>query len=135
MNATTKFSLLFVTIFGLSASVLKANCLMESALNTALQTENRTILHKTTKDSEIKRSLTTTFIELIYKDNLLYLESEYTNAIFSLVFKNTESGIETIVPKIYVGEQISVELENATYSIIAESYDCSVFIGHMDCIR
>lgn len=78
-----------------------------------------------------KRMPSKNVLEVVYTDGILTLDSNFYEGIFSLSFKNYESGEIYEVPTIQVGQSVPFELVIGEYEVKAIGEDGSLLSGFM----
>ena len=84
------------------------------------------------KDPDIKRMPSRNVLELQYADGMLSLVSNSYEGDFSVVLVDTETAETFVIPFIYVGETISIELSLGVYYVTANSTDGTEFTGTLE---
>ena len=74
------------------------------------------------------------YIELVYSNGMLFLESNYNEGEFSVLLQNVENCEEYYVPKIEIGESLSYDLSIGEYHVRAVDSMNRVFDGIIDIV-
>ena len=95
-------------------------------------TNGGALLDLLAKDPKTKRVPSRNYLEIVYSYGMLTLSSNVYEGEFSFCFDNIETGESVIVPSIYVGESINIELPYGVYNVIATGSDSLSFYGCLE---
>lgn len=90
------------------------------------------ILNLLAKDPRTKRAPSRNCLELVYSDGMITLSSNVYNGEFSLTLENCETGEKIVIPSIYVGESVNIELPCSVYNVSATGADSLSFFGCLE---
>jgi len=102
-----------------------------SSSGTGENTETRSLLLLLSKSSDRKRTPSKAFVEAIYMNGMIRVDSELNGEFQTLTIENGDTGELVFASSIVPGEYVPVMLEEGIYKLTLEFMDGRRFGGEM----
>lgn len=123
------FSKILLMLF---VAVASTSAFADSNQNSSSAGNGTTILKQKYKDPDIKRMPSKYYLELVYLDGMLSLESNYYEGEFDILLYNVDTGNSFAISSIFVGNPIFMDLEFGNYLVSAKNIDGLNFSGYLE---
>ncbi|MDE6480870.1 MAG: hypothetical protein K2L45_11455 [Muribaculaceae bacterium] len=130
MNAKIFIKLMVVLVVALTS--ISATADSGSSQNSTHRGKGSAMLDLQYKSPNTKRAPSRKHLEVVYMDGAVTLLSQTYNGEFSLTFENCETGESVVIPSIFVGESINIELPCGIYNVSVTGSDGLSFYGFLE---
>lgn len=122
----------FLIALAMSLQCLLATPIVRASSDEPTPSTGDAILLELYEDSFRKRMPSRNFLQLSYSDGLLSLASYTYEGEFTIQLDNVETGETVVIPSIFVGESINIELPCGIYNVSLTGSDSLSFYGYLE---